>query len=91
MADTLKTNFAEFTSLIEQISGKRLTDLLRSGADVAQCTGLCDCHGRYCGCYGSVSAQERGDAVILPADYKKLRDLHITALREQLSALEHDG
>ena len=81
-------SLADFTAIIEQLSGKKLSDLLKGQALAASCTNLCDCHGRYCACHGSVSKIVKDDALVLPADFLELRDIHIKELKDRLKALE---
>lgn len=81
-------SLADFTSIIEQLSGKKLSDLLKGEAVAASCTNKCDCHGRYCSCHGSVSKIAQDDALVLPADFVEMRDIQVKQLKERLKALE---
>lgn len=78
--------------LIAELTSGRLRDLLKpgkTGGELAQCTNLCDCHGRYCGCYGSISALNDFSSRVLPwEEYAKLREEKINELNAQIKALE---
>lgn len=81
----------EVVELLGALSSSQLKGVLTRGFEdpqtlAAGCTGLCDCHGRYCACYGNVSsvAQER---MSFP-EFMQLREGRIQELREELAALE---
>ncbi len=81
-------SLADFTAMIEQLSGKKLSDLLKGEAVAASCTNKCDCHGRYCSCHGSVSKVIQDDALVLPVDFMEMRDIQVRELKDRLKALE---
>jgi hypothetical protein len=88
MADIpTKANLEDLSAMVEMMTGKKLADVLGTAGRLADCSGHCGCHVRYCTCHGSVSSLSAGQEVINPADFLEMRDQQINDLKKRLEDL----